>query len=76
MFGEATPPPNRLDCPKPTSSRRINTILGAAFGGRTICQKVAGSESWHVRPTSPLKRQSGRGSENISCDGGAGAVCC
>jgi hypothetical protein len=50
--------------------------IGAAFDGRTICGKVAGSEAWQVRPTSPFKRQSGRGSENLPCAGGAGAVCC
>jgi hypothetical protein len=45
MLGEETPPPKTLNCPKPTSSRRISTMLGAPFGGRTICGKVAGSES-------------------------------
>ena len=34
-FGVWTAPPNALDAPKPTSSRRITSTFGAPSGGRT-----------------------------------------
>src|SRR5262245_38210878 len=57
---DGTPPPNVLNCPKPASSMRISTTLGAPFGACTGCGNWGGSESRYVRPTVPGKWKSGR----------------
>ena len=69
------PPPKTLNCPKPTSSSKTSTMLGAPLGGRTIWGKVAGSESSTVRPTAPLQWKSGRGKVSVPYGGEAHPSC-
>src|SRR5215472_162099 len=60
-FGVCIGPPNVLLAPKPTSSVRINRILGAPAGASTPFGK-SGTEPFRVRSIVPLKGGSGRGS--------------
>src|SRR5262245_14804795 len=60
MVGVGIGPPNVLDAPKPTSSVRIRSTLGAPFGACTPAGK-SGLDSLTVRPIVPLKGGSGLG---------------
>lgn len=55
-----TGPPNVPGCPKPRSSSRISTTLGAPCGALTGCGK-SGLESLKVSPIFPLNSGSGMG---------------
>src|SRR5262249_61578261 len=57
-------PPKVLVAPKPTSSVKINRMLGAPFGASTPFGK-SGVESFTVRSILPSNCGSGRG--NTSC---------